>query len=252
MEYKFIQTEAKGEFAIVNINPTQGFNLLTKEMMAEIVDAIENFDHDDAVKVIILKGNDKSFCYGIDMQEFNREVNSLPQLWDVYRDLFVRLNRIKKLLIAEAAGYAIGFGVEIMLNCDIVIAAESLCLAVPEASLGIIPGMGLSKTLEKVIGKGKAMDMMLCGRAMIAEEAESVGLVSRIVPLKELARETEKTASKIAELPLSTIIAIKENISSLAKAEYESGIDETVERKRLLAASPEFHEYLSLLGHANS
>ena len=250
MEYKFIQTETKDAFAIVDINPTQGFNLLTKQMMTEIVDAVESFDHDESVKVIILKGNDKSFCYGIDMQEFNHEVNSLPMLWDVYRDLFVRLNRIKKLLIAEAAGYAIGFGVEIMLNCDIVIAAESLCLAVPEASLGIIPGMGLSKTLEKVIGKGKAMDMMLCGRAMIAEEAESVGLVSRIVPLKELARETEKTASKIAELPLSTIIAIKENISSLAKAEYESGIDETVERKRILAASPEFHDYLSLLGHS--
>ncbi len=248
MEYKFVKTESKGAYAIVNINPTQGFNLLTREMMAEIVSAVEAYDRDETVKVIILCGNDKSFCYGIDMQEFNSEINNLPALWDTYRDLFVRFNRVKKLLIAQAAGYSIGFGIEIMLNCDIVIAAESLCLGIPEASLGIIPGLGLSKTLEKVIGKGKAMDMMLCGRAMIAEEAESVGLVSRIVPLKELAHETEKTALKIAELPLATIIAIKENITSLAKAEYESGIDETVERKRIIAASPEFHEYLSILG----
>lgn len=252
MEYKFIRIETKDKYAVVNINPSQGFNLLTHQMMEEIVSALEELDRNDEIKVIIMRGNDKSFCYGIDMQEFNDFVNKLPELWDIYRDLFVRLNRIKKLLIAEAAGYSIGFGIEIMLNCDIVIAAESLCLGIPEASLGIIPGLGLSKTLEKVIGKGKAMDMILCSRAMIAEEAESVGLVSRIVPLTELSSETEKTAAKIAELPLATIIAIKENITSLAKAEYESGIDETVERKRIIADSPDFREYLTNLTSAKA
>ena len=184
MEYKFIRIEPKDQYAVVNINPTQGFNLLTNQMMEEIVNALEDIDRDETVKVIILRGNDKSFCYGIDMQEFNDFVNDLPKLWDVYRDLFVRLNRIKKLLIAEAAGYSIGFGIEIMLNCDIVIAAESLCLGIPEASLGIIPGLGLSKTLEKVIGKGKAMDMM--------QAAVTAGFASRI---KGVTNDYEATAN---------------------------------------------------------
>ncbi len=247
MEYQFIKTESAGSAGVIIFNRAAEMNALTTAMLQEIVTAAENFDAREDVRAVILRGNDQAFLAGFDLKEIGQRIQELPQMLDEYRGLLLRLRDIRKPMIAAAAGYVLGIGIEILTACDIVLAADNVWLGIPEAGLGIIPGIGLLPQTIQKIGKAKAMEMFLCGRAMAAEEAEHCGLISRLVPLAMLADEAEKTANKIAENPELAVTAIKETVKAAENPVYESGIDDVMMRNKIIAASDDFKNYLNKL-----
>ena len=244
MSYVYIQTQKQNNYALIRFNHKESKNALSTLALEEIVNAVENFDSDDEVRSIIITGENDCFSSGIDLKELDANIDDLPQLLDRQKNAFISLANVRKPLIAAAAGYAFGQGIELLLNCDIVLAADNLCLAIPDASLGIVPGIGLEKKLIEVLGRAKTMEMMLCGRAMMAEEAEKVGLVSRIVPLSELENEAIKTAGIIAQSPEFTAIAIKETLKAFENPSYSAGIDEALMRAKIISGSDDFRLYL--------
>lgn len=244
MFYTYIKTQKQNNTAIIRLDHKESRNALSTLALEEIVSAVENFDSDDEVRSIIIIGENDCFTSGIDLKELGTNIDALPQLLDRQKNAFISLANVRKPLIAAAAGYVLGQGIELLLNCDIVLAADNLCLAIPDASLGIVPGIGLEKKLIEILGRPKTMEMMLCGRAMMADEAEKMGIVSRIVPLTELENEAFKTADAIAKSPEFTAVAIKETLKAFENPSYTAGIDEAIMRAKIISGSDDFRLYL--------
>lgn len=244
MFYTYIKTQKQNNTALIRLDHKESRNALSTMALEEIVNAVENFDSDDEVRSIIIIGENDCFTSGIDLKELGTNIDALPQLLDRQKNAFISLANVRKPIIAAAAGYVLGQGIELLLNCDIVLAADNLCLAIPDASLGIVPGIGLEKKLIEILGRPKTMEMMLCGRAMMADEAEKMGIVSRIVPLTELENEAFKTADAIAKSPEFTAVAIKETLKAFENPSYTAGIDEAIMRAKIISGSDDFRLYL--------
>lgn len=244
MSYAYIKTQKQNNTALIRLDHKESRNALSTMALEEIVNAVENFDSDDEVRSIIIIGENDCFTSGIDLKELGTNIDALPQLLDRQKNAFISLANVRKPIIAAAAGYVLGQGIELLLNCDIVLAADNLCLAIPDASLGIVPGIGLEKKLIEILGRPKTMEMMLCGRAMMADEAEKMGIVSRIVPLTELENEAFKTADAIAKSPEFTAVAIKETLKAFENPSYTAGIDEAIMRAKIISGSDDFRLYL--------
>lgn len=244
MFYTYIKTQKQNNSALIRLDHKESRNALSTMALEEIVNAVENFDSDDEVRSIIIIGENDCFTSGIDLKELGTNIDALPQLLDRQKNAFISLANVRKPIIAAAAGYVLGQGIELLLNCDIVLAADNLCLAIPDASLGIVPGIGLEKKLIEILGRPKTMEMMLCGRAMMADEAEKMGIVSRIVPLTELENEAFKTADAIAKSPEFTAVAIKETLKAFENPSYTAGIDEAIMRAKIISGSDDFRLYL--------
>ena len=133
MEYQFIKTESAGSAGVIIFNRAAEMNALTTAMLQEIVTAAENFDAREDVRAVILRGNDQAFLAGFDLKEIGQRIQELPQMLDEYRGLLLRLRDIRKPMIAAAAGYVLGIGIEILTACDIVLAADNVWLGIPEA-----------------------------------------------------------------------------------------------------------------------
>lgn len=244
MSYASLITESKNQVGVIRFNRPDAHNALSTTMLEDIAMAVEAFDNDDSVRAIVLCSSGDYFTAGVDLQEFSQNLTDVASLLDRQKAAMLSLSRVRKPLIAAAAGYVFGQGIELLLNCDIVLAADNLCLAIPDASLGIVPGIGLEKKLLSAVGRAKTMEMLLCGRAMLAEEANACGLISRIVPLAELENEAFNTAAKIVQTPEFTAIALKETLKAFENPVYESAIDEAMMRARIIVGSDDFRNYL--------
>ncbi|MFP4044389.1 MAG: enoyl-CoA hydratase-related protein, partial [Rhodosalinus sp.] len=132
--------------------------------------------------------------------------------------------RVRKPVIAAVAGYALGGGCELAMMCDFIIAADTAKFGQPEINLGVIAGIGGTQRLTRLVGKAKSMDMHLTGRFMTAEEAERAGLVSRVVPAKNLMEETQGAAQKIAEKSMLTTMAVKEAVNRAEETSLAEGM----------------------------
>jgi enoyl-CoA hydratase len=148
--------------------------------------------------------------------------------FDVYTADFTaeydRFTRVRKPMIAAVAGFALGGGCELAMMCDIVIAADNAKFGQPEIKLGVIPGMGGTQRLTRAVGKAKAMDLILSGRMMDAQEAERSGLVARVVPAASLMDETMKLAQSIASLSLPSVLAAKEAVNRACETSLSEGL----------------------------
>lgn len=244
MEYKFIVTEVKNNIGIVILNRPEVLNTLNRQTLEEVATAMEAFDQDAKIKAMVIQGNDRAFCAGIDVKEFGEKIGELNKTIELFKNNILRIHKIKKPIIAAAAGYVLGIGAELLLCADIVLAADSFRLGLPEASLGMISGSGVLNKLIQMIGKSKTMEMALCGRAIMGAEAESSGIVSRIVPLQDLFDDALKTAMKTTENPLFAILAIKESARSEEYRDDIKRIDETAMRNKILITTDEFHDYI--------
>lgn len=236
MAYTTIISERKGGAGVITLNRPEALNALNTALMEEVVAAAGAFDDDPKIGVIVITGSSKAFAAGADIKEM------LPLSYiDTYGgDLFAgwdALTRVRKPLIAAVAGYALGGGCELAMMCDFIIAADNAKFGQPEITLGVMPGLGGSQRLTRFVGKSKAMDMCLTGRMMDAEEAERAGLVSRIVPLRELVEETLKIAEKIANFSLPATMMVKESVNR----SYESTLAEGLRFERRL-----FHSMFAL------
>jgi len=229
MAYKTIQVETKGRVALVTLDRPEALNALNAELASELLAALEKLDGDDKIGCMVLTGSEKAFAAGADI----KEMQSL-EFMEVYKGNFLeawdRVANVRKPLIAAVAGYALGGGCELAMICDFIIAADNAKFGQPEITIGAMPGMGGSQRLTRFVGKSKAMEMCLTGRMMDAQEAESSGLVSRVVPAADLLNDVMEVAAKIAEFSLPTVMMTKEAVNRA----YETTLTEGVRFERRL------------------
>jgi enoyl-CoA hydratase len=230
VDYQNILVTMDGAVAVVTLNRPKALNALNSELLSELVTALEGFDADDSVRVVVLTGSDRAFAAGADIKEM------APQSYmDMFKSNFFagaadRIAAIRKPIIAAVAGYALGGGCELAMLCDFIIAADTAKFGQPEINLGVMPGIGGTQRLTRFVGKSKAMEMCLTGRNMDAAEAERSGLVSRVVPAAELMAEAMKAAQKIAEQSVPIVMMTKETVNRA----YETSLAEGIRFERRL------------------
>ena len=222
MSESLILQAIEGRVAILTLNRPKALNALNDALMDELGAALAKLDVDDEIGAIVLTGSEKAFAAGADIGAMSNW-----SYMDVYQSEYITRNwdpiaRTRKPIIAAVAGYALGGGCELAMMCDFIIAADNAKFGQPEIKLGIIPGAGGTQRLPRAISKSKAMDMVLTGRMMNAEEAERSGLVSRIVAAEKLLDEAKDAATVIASMSLPSVMMAKEAVNRA----YESGLQE--------------------------
>ena len=235
--YEHLLTETRDRVAIVTVHRPQRLNALSDPLAAELACALQGFDDDPGIAVIVVTGSEKAFAAGADIGAMAG--------WDyakVYGDDYITkhyeaVRHVRKPVIAAVAGYALGGGCELAMTCDLIIAADTAKFGQPEITIGTMPGMGGTQRLPRAVGKAKAMDWCLTGRMIDAADAERAGLVSRVVPADKLMEETFVVAARIASFSLPVVLKIKESINRA----YESPLAEG-----LLFERREFHATFAL------
>src|SRR5574341_1262554 len=223
MTYEFINVEQKGRVAIVTLNRPKQLNALSPGLMAELGTALRALDADAGVGAIVLTGNEKAFAAGADIAAM-KDFSYMHAYLTDYVTAWEHFRSVRKPVIAAVAGYALGGGNELAMQCDIVIAADNAKFGQPEINLGVMPGYGGTQRLPRFTSKAKAMDMCLTARMMDAQEAERAGLVSRIVPLEKLMDEALAVAEKIAGYSLPVVMMAKESINRAYETSLAEGI----------------------------
>ena len=221
MAYQNITVEKRGQVGLITLSRPKALNALNSDLLAELSKALAEMDADGRIGAVVLTGSEKAFAAGADIKEMQEMGFADAYLGDAMGG-WENVTSFRKPLIAAVSGYALGGGCELALMCDFILATESAKFGQPEISLGIIPGMGGTQRLARSIGKAKAMEMVLTGRMMDAAEAESCGLVSRILPENELLEEAISTAQKITEFSLPSVLMAKEAVNRA----FETGLDE--------------------------
>ena len=200
--FKTLIYEKKDGIGYVTLNRPQALNVYNVQMRDDLYQALSSLRDDSDVRVAIFKGaGDKAFCAGADLSEFltaPAPVKARQVRWE--RDVWGLFLRIPQPLIAAVHGYVLGSGLEIALCCDLRIASEDVRFGVPEVGLGFIPAAGGTQTLPRVVGRAKAIDMLLTNKWIAGEEAYRIGLANQIVPRGKLVETAEKIAKKIAAL----------------------------------------------------
>jgi len=223
MAYETILVETRGKVGLVTLNRPQALNALNSQLIGEVNQALDAFEADPGIGAIVITGSEKAFAAGADI----KEMQSLTYPETYLEDFITSWDRVasrRKPIIAAVAGYALGGGCELAMMCDFIIAADTAKFGQPEIKLGVMPGVGGTQRLTRVIGKAKAMEMCLTGRLMGAEEAERAGLVARVVPAAELLEEALKTAATIAAMSLPIVMMAKESINRAYETTLAEGI----------------------------
>ena len=218
-----ITVETDGAVTLIRLNRPKQLNALNAALSRELLAALAAYDADPAQRCAILTGSEKAFAAGADI----REMADLSWADAVRRDLFGEyeaFQRLRKPVIAAVAGYALGGGCELAMMCDFIIAADTAKFGQPEITLGVAPGLGGTQRLTRLVGKSKAMEMILTGRIMDAAEAERAGLVSRVVAAGDLMSEAMATARKIAEMAPLAAIANKELVNAALETSLAQGL----------------------------
>jgi enoyl-CoA hydratase len=223
MSSENIIVETRGRVGLIRLNRPQALNALNAALIRELAHAVDGFEADGAIGCMVITGSDKAFAAGADIKEMAERAFIDVYLGDFAAD-WHRVAEARKPVIAAVAGFALGGGCELAMQCDIIIAADNAKFGQPEIKLGIIPGIGGTQRLTHAVGKAKAMDLILTGRMMDAQEAERSGLVARIVPLASLLDEALKTADAIAGMSLPSVLAAKEAVNRALETSLAEGI----------------------------
>ena len=218
-----ILIERQGRVAIIRLNRPKALNALNAEMQHEMVTAMQKLDNDPGVGCFVITGSERAFAAGADIKELASKsyTEMLQEDFFVGWDAFTALRTPK---IAAVSGYALGGGCELAMMCDMIFAADTAKFGQPEIKLGLIPGMGGSQRLTKLVGKAKAMDMILTGRMMDAVEAERAGLIARVIPAERLMAETLETAVSIANYSKIATMVARESVEQALETGLRDGI----------------------------
>ena len=241
MSYTNILTIKQDGYAVVQFNRPEVLNAINMKLMEELVDALETFDKDNDVRAIIITGNEKAFAAGADIKEM-ADASAVDML---IRDQFARWDRIRKIkkpIIAAVSGFALGGGCELSMTCDIIIASETAKFGQPEINIGVMPGAGGTQRLTRAIGKYKAMEMVLTGKMITAEEALRWGLVVKVVPVESYLDEAKALAREIASKPPVAVQLAKEAVLKSFDTTIEGGLEYERKNFYLLFASEDQKE----------
>ncbi|MEN8709168.1 MAG: enoyl-CoA hydratase [Paracoccaceae bacterium] len=230
MAFETILVEVENHISTIKLNRPDAMNAINDVMFAELAQAVKEAQGNKKVRCIVITGSSKAFAAGADVKYMADKTFSDVFCEDLFTDEERDFLSVRKPIIAAVAGYALGGGCELAMMCDFIIAADTAKFGQPEINLGIPPGIGGTQRLTRLVGKSKAMDMMLTGRMMDADEAERSGLVSRVVPAKNLMVEVMAIAEKITEKSMPSVMATKE----LVNRAYETTLREGLLHERRL------------------
>ena len=225
MAFETIVVETQGHVGTITLDRTESLNALNATLLNELATAVGKFDADDAIGAIVITGSDKAFAAGADIKEMAERTYPATMLDDFMGGPWEAIPNCRKPVIAAVAGYALGGGCEVALMCDIIIAADTARFGLPEITLGVIPGAGGTQRLIRAVGKAKAMEMILSGRFMTAEEAERSGLVSRVVAEGALMDEAMTLAAKIADMSGVAVITAKRAVERAHEVSLSEGLE---------------------------
>ena len=224
MAYENIIVEQRDRVGVITLNRPKALNALCAALIEELAQALDDCEADPGIGCILLTGSEKAFAAGADIKEMKDKDYPGTFMEDFITVGWERLSRTRKPVVAAVAGYALGGGCELAMMCDFIICADNAKFGQPEIKLGVIPGSGGTQRLTRFVGKSKAMDMILTGRMMDAEEAERAGLVSRVVPADDLVDEALKIAATIAELSRPAAMIAKEAVNRAYETTMTEGV----------------------------
>ena len=225
MTYECIEVRTEAEkVGVITLNRPKQLNALNDQLMDELGQALKAFDADEKIGCMIITGSEKAFAAGADIGAM-----ATYSFADVYKGDYIgrnweQIRSIRKPVIAAVSGFALGGGCELAMMCDFIIAADNAKFGQPEIKLGVIPGAGGTQRLPRAVGKAKAMDMALTGRMMNAAEAESAGLVSRVVAVDKLQEEALGAALIISDFSQIAVMAAKESVNRAFEGTLNDGI----------------------------
>lgn len=213
--------------ALVQLYRPNELNALNPQLMQELRDVLHELDQDPETKVIILTGNEKAFAAGADIKQM-ADKSAIEMLVIDQFSTWDKIRKIKKPIIAAVSGFALGGGCELAMMCDMIIASETAKFGQPEIKLGTIPGAGGTQRLTRAVGKAKAMELILTGRFLSAQEALFYGLVNKVVPLEMYLNEATQLAGEIAAMSPVAIQLAKEAVNKA----FDSHLDEGLQFER--------------------
>jgi enoyl-CoA hydratase len=223
MTYELILTETRGRVGLITFNRPRTMNALNNQLMRELMDALDVFDTNDAIGVMVVTGNEKAFAAGADIKEMADK--SIHEMMDTdHIAVFGRIRTIQKPVIAAVSGWALGGGCELALSCDMIVASESAQFGQPEINIGVIPGAGGTQRLTRAVGKVIAMEMILNDRRLSAQEAYQFGMVNRVVPVERYLEEALQLADEIAARAPIAVRAAKKMINQSFERTLSDGL----------------------------
>lgn len=233
MDFITLTEQYEKHIALIQLNRPKELNALNLQLMQELRDTLKKLDADETVRVIIITGNEQAFAAGADIKQMADKTAIDMLLIDQF-STWDQIRKTRKPIIAAVSGFALGGGCELAMTCDMIIASESARFGQPEIKIGVMPGAGGTQRLTKAIGKAKAMELVLTGRFLSAEEAHFYGLVNKVVPVEMYMYETLTLAKEIAAMsPIATMLA-KEAVNRSFETHLDEGLH--FERKNFYLA----------------
>ena len=223
MAYDDIDVTREEAVGVIRLDRPDALNALRSQLINEVASALAEFAADDAIGAVVITGSEKAFAAGADIKEMSDQSFTDMYMDSPHKSLQAIVD-FRKPLIAAVSGYALGGGCELAMMCDIILASETARFGQPEITLAVIPGFGGTQMLTRAVGKYKAMDLILTGRMMDAREAESCGLVSRVVPADELMGTAMETGAKIAEFSRPIAMMAKEAVNANLEMSLSAGM----------------------------
>jgi enoyl-CoA hydratase len=235
--------ERRGRIAIVTINRPEKLNALNIQTRAELVDHFDQLRDDAEIRVVVITGaGEKAFVAGADINEFAGRTALEQRNVMRAKSIFTALSDFPKPIIAQINGFCLGGGCELALSCDIRLASEKARFGQPEINLGIIPGGGGTQRLTRLVGEGKAMQMILSGEMISAQEAHRIGLVNEVYPAADLEAKTIEMANKIAEKSPVALGYAKAAVKNAARMGLREGLEAEIDLFALCFASEDKEE----------
>ena len=223
MEFIKVDKNHAQHVALIQLNRPKELNALNLQLMGEIRDTLKSLDQDDEIRVIIITGNERAFAAGADIKQMAGK--GTIDMWKVDQfSTWDQINKTRKPIIAAVSGFALGGGCELAMTCDMIVASETAQFGQPEIKIGVMPGAGGTQRLTKALGKAKAMELVLTGKFISAEQALDYGLVNKVVPVELYLEEATKLAADIAAMsPIATQMA-KESVKRSFEVHLEEGL----------------------------
>jgi enoyl-CoA hydratase len=219
-----ILVSTDGHVGIARLNRPDKLNALSLDLMKQLVAALEAFDQDDNVHVILLAGSERAFAAGADINDMV-EATPVTQLKANQFARWERIGKVAKPVVAAVSGFALGGGCELAMSCDLIIASETAQFGQPEINIGVMPGAGGTQRLIRAVGKAVAIDVILSGRFLTAQEALAFGLVSRVVPKEHFYTEALRVCHEIARKPPVALRMAKEAVRKAHELSLSEGLE---------------------------
>jgi len=223
MELIKVNAQVAPHVALIELYRPKELNALNPQLMQEVRDALLDLDRDEKVRVIIITGNEQAFAAGADIKQMADKSAIDMHLLDQF-STWDQIRKTKKPIIAAVSGFALGGGCEFAMTCDMIIASETAKFGQPEIKIGTMPGAGGTQRLTRAVGKAKAMELILTGRFLSAQEAHFYGLVNKVVPVEFYLQEALVLAKEIAALSPLAVQLAKEAVNRSFETQLDEGL----------------------------